>query len=147
MIIFLRRTQRISHEYIHGELKFTPCQAELLKRNGVQISNSSIEYHIDDDEYCKQNDGLFDGAAGGALDNSVQYWTDNFNTSTNRYEVAYMFDDSHSSTQKNIIRQKLMEFKQKTCVDLVEIPWEETKDGPFAGKYDNVFWVSSNSKS
>ena len=127
-------------EGLHGDIKYTPCQAEILRRNHIEIPDSSIETGIDDDEYC---DHVIDasGEQRGALDNFAQYWKNNFNEATNRYEIPYMFDGSHSATQMDSIRRKLAEFRQETCVDLVEIPWEDSPYGPFNGKYDNVFSV------
>ena len=123
-----------------GDIKYTPCQAAKMRRHNIEIPESNIEKGIGDDEYCdEQTQGM--AAPRGALDNSVNYWKDNFNDLTNRYEVPYMFDGTHSEQQKNTIRAKLAEFKSKTCVDLVELPWEEGS-GPFAGKYENVFSVS-----
>ena len=113
-----------------------------MRDHGHTISNSSIEFNIDDDEYCTQIDEDSFGAPGGALDKSVQYWDHYFNDATNRFEVPYMFDGSHTAYQKDKIRRKLMEYKQKTCVDLIEIPWEASTMGPFGEKYDNVFEVS-----
>ena len=127
-------------EGIQGDIKYTPCQAAKMRRHGIEIPESSIENGIDDDEYCDQmQDDII--APRGALDGSANYWKDNFNQLTNRYEVPYMFDGTHSEEQKNTIRAKLAEFKSKTCVDLVELPWEEG-DGPFGGKYQNVLSVS-----
>ena len=127
-------------EGIQGDIRYTPCQAAKMRRRGIEIPESSIENGIDDDEYCDQmQDDI--AAPRGALDGSANYWKDNFNQLTNRYEVPYMFDGTHSEEQKNTIRAKLAEFKSKTCVDLVELPWEEG-DGPFGGKYQNVFSVS-----
>ena len=125
----------------HGDIKYTPCQAELLRRNNIEISDSNIEKDIDDDEYCDQGINASENHRG-AGDNSVQYWKDNFNEATNRYKIPYMFDGSHSAVQMDTIRRKLAEFRQETCIDLIEIPWEETYDGPFAEKFDNVFSVS-----
>ena len=118
-----------------------------MKNNGHAIPDSRIETNIDDDEYCTEIDEAFADAPFGALDKTVQYWTDNYNSTKGKYEVAYMFDESFNFMKQSVIRKKLMEYKEKTCVDLVEIPWEETKEGPFAGKYDNVFWVSCNWKN
>ena len=117
-----------------------------MKKNGNVIPESRIETNIVDDEYCTEIDETFSDAPGGALDKTVQYWTDHFNTSTSKYEVPYMFDKTFNVMKQSVIREKLLEYNEKTCVDLVEIPWEETKEGPFAKKYDNVFWVSSNLK-
>lgn len=125
-------------EDIHGDIKYTPCQAELMRRNDMEIPDTNIDNDIEDDEYCEQmlNNNR------GALDNSVKYWKDHFNKSINRYKIPYMFDGSHSEKQKDTIRRKLAEFRQETCVDLVEIPWEDQNEGSFAGRYDNAFWVS-----
>ena len=127
-------------EGIQGDIRYTPCQAAKMRRNGIEIPESSIENGIDDDEYCDQMQDV--AAPRGALGGSANYWKDNFNFVTNKYEVPYMFDETHSEEQKNTIRAKLAEFKSKTCVDLVELPWEEGY-GPFGGKYENVFSVSS----
>ena len=127
-------------EEILGDIKYTPCQAALMRQYNIEIPDSSIENDIDDDEYCDQMQDI--KAPRGALHGNVnRYWKDHFNESSNRYEVPYMFDGSHSDKRKNKIRAKLAEFKSKTCVDLVELPWEEG-NGPFAGKYNNVFSVS-----
>ena len=125
-------------EDLHGDIKYTPCQAELMRGKSMDIPDSNIDHEIEDDEYCEklQNNDR------GALDNSVQYWKDYFNESTNRFKIPYMFDGTHSEKQKDSIRRKLAEFRQETCVDLVEIPWEDQNEGLFAGKYDNAFWVS-----
>ena len=128
---------------IHGDIRYTSCQANLLRRNGIEISDSNVENDIDDDEYCDQKIDAFENHRG-ALDNSVRYWKDNFNEKTNRFRIPYMFDGSHSAEQMDTIRRKLAEFRQETCVDLFEIPWEDTYIGPFQEKYDNVFWVSDN---
>ena len=127
-------------EDIHGDIKYTPCQAELMRGNDMEIPDTNIDKDIDDDEYCDQ----LQNSDRGATDNSVQYWKDYFNESTNRFKVPYMFDGSHSEKQKDTIRRKLAEFRQETCVDLVEIPWEDQNENSFSGKYDNAFWVSSN---
>ena len=52
-----------------------------------------------------------------------------------------MFDGTFSEKRKPHFRAKLAEFKKKTCVDLIELPWE-AGNGPFGGKYKNVFSVS-----
>ena len=130
-------------EEIDGDIKFTPCQAELMRRNNIDVPDSSVGEDIDNDEYCDQiqkNDAS--GNHRGALVNYVRFWKDHFNEATNRYKIPYMFDGSHYDHQKARIRKKLAEFRQNTCVDLVEIPWEEANEGPFGGKYDNVFSVS-----
>ena len=127
-------------EGIQGDIRYTPCQAAKMRRHGIEIPESSIENGIDDDEYCDQmQDDI--AAPGGALDGSANYWKDNFNQLTNRYEVPYMFDGTFSEKRKPHFRAKLAEFKEKTCVDLIELPWEEG-NGPFGGKYKNVFSVS-----
>ena len=125
---------------IQGDIKYTPCQAALMRQYNIEIPDSSIENGIGDDEYCDDHMQEIDAPAG-ALHGTVKYWKDHFNQSTNRYEVPYMFDGTHSEKQKNTIRAKLAEFKSKTCVDLIELPWEEG-NGPFGGKYKNVFSVS-----
>ena len=125
-----------------GDLRYTPCQAVLMRKNGNIIPDSRIDTNIDDDEYCIQTDEDYSDAPGGALDKTVQYWRDNFDSTKGKYEVPYMFDKGFNEMRKSVIRTKLMEYKEKTCVDLVEIPWEDTNEGPFAGKYDNVLWVS-----
>ena len=131
------------YEGLNGDVKYTPCQAKLMRENDIEIFDVNIINDINDDEYCEQlltSDKR--GLQRGALDNSVRYWKDHYSALTNRYKIPYMFDGSHSDKQMNVIRRKLSEFRQETCVDLVEIPWEENHDGSFANKYDNVFWVS-----
>ena len=124
-------------EELHGDIKYTPCQAELLRTNDIEVIDANIANDIEDDQYCEHSD-----KHKGALDNSVRYWKDHFNESTNRYKIPYMFDGSHSEEQMDTIRRKLMDFRHETCVDLVELPWEEKNEGLFANKYENVFWVS-----
>ena len=127
-------------EEIQGDIRYTPCQAALMRQYNIEIPDSSIEDGIGVDEYCDNQIQEID-APGGALLPTVKYWKDHFNESTNRYEVPYMFDGTHSEKQKDTIRTKLAEFKSKTCVEMVELPWEEG-NGPFGGKYNNVFSVS-----
>ena len=129
-------------EELHGDIKYTPCQAELMRESDIEVIDNAIADDIEDDQYCEHSD-----KQRGALDKSVRYWKDHFNESTNRYKIPYMFDGSHSEEQMDIIRQKLAEFRHETCVDLVELPWEENDEGLFANRYENVFWVSLKSKS
>ena len=119
------------------DIRYTQCQADIFKRNGINIPDTHVHV-VENDELCDKSE------APKALDDSVPYWTDHFNSQTNKYEVPYMFDGSHSEDVKNTIRRKLDEFKRDTCVELVEIPWESKSTGPFGGKYNNVFSVSSH---
>ena len=119
------------------DIRYTQCQADIFKKNGIHIPDTHVHV-VKDDELCDKDD-----EAPKALDDSVPYWTDHYNERTNKYEVPYMFDGSHSEDVKNTIRRKLDEFKRDTCVELVEIPWEDSSSGPFGGgKYRNVFSVS-----
>ena len=124
---------------IFGDITYTSCQAEMMRANGMDIPDSNIDQNIDDDAYCSDPD---EEAPSGALDNSVNYWKGHFNELTKKYEVPYMFDGSHTESLKRVIRRKLMEFNEKTCVNLVEIPWEKKGSGLFGGKYENVLYVS-----
>lgn len=128
-----------SSKEIFGDITYTSCQAAMMRAKGMDIPDSSIDQNIDDDAYCTDLDQEF---PSGALDNTVNYWKDHFNELTKKYEVPYMFDGSHTESLKRVIRRKLKEFNEKTCVNLVELPWEEKGSGPFGGKYKNVLYVS-----
>ena len=67
-----------------------------------------------------------------ALDNSVRIWDQNFNESTNKYEIAYCFDGSHSGSQRKIIISKLDEFARDSCVALINTPDNDCRLG---GRY------------
>ena len=66
-------------EELHGDIKYTPCQAELLRTNDIEVIDTNIANDIEDDQYCEHSD-----KHKGALDNSVRYWKDHFNESTDR---------------------------------------------------------------
>ena len=131
-------------EEIHDDIRYSKCQAEFLRRENIEIPDSLIDGDgSENDEYCSFNrDMIGKRHARGAHAIGTRFWKDNFNESKNKYEVPYMFDLSQYSAKKDSIRKKLDEFKRDTCVELVEIPYEEKLVGPF-GKYDNVLVVSN----
>ena len=99
-LVFGHDTPNIVEDPFHnllGDIVYTPCQAKYLRENGMEIPDSSIEKSIDDDEdYCPT-------VPRGALDVIELKWKNNFNESTNRYEVPYMFDGTHNEAEKNIM--------------------------------------------
>ena len=79
--------------------------------------------------------------APNALDNSRRFWDQNFNESTNKYEIAYCFDGSHSSNVKEKIKSKLNEFARDTCVALINTPDNDCRKG---GKYKYNLQITKN---
>lgn len=130
----------------HDDIRYSKCQAELLRKDNIDIPDSLIDGdESENDEYCSYNRVMIGKRhARGALAVNTIFWKDHFNQSKNKYEVPYMFEESQNNKKKESIRKKLDEFKRDTCVELVEIPYDEKLVGPF-GKYDNVLVVSNSS--
>lgn len=89
-----------------------------------------LSYFLGADPSCEGLDGPH---IPGALLANVPRWTDNFNSATNKYEVAYYFKSGFDEHRKNTIREKLNEFARDTCVALVE---KSQNDGNYRNKLE-----------
>jgi len=112
------------------DIRYTRCQADLFDKLGVQIPETHV--HDFPDQECDVENEV--GTAPNALDNTVRKWDQNFNQSTNKFEIAYCFDGSHSSDVQQTIKNKLDEFARDTCVALINTPSHDCRQG---GKYQD----------
>ena len=70
----------------------------------------------------KQNNTCFPQGERGALQADAPKWDLNWSESDGRYLVEYYFtDDFSDEIQQAIIREKLEEYEQKTCIKMVEV--------------------------
>ena len=79
------------------------------------------------DPSCEGLNGLH---IPSALRANTPRWNENFNSKTNKYEVAYFFTSGFDKNRKDTVREKLDEFARDTCVALVEKS-KKDKDYPY----------------
>ena len=108
----------------------------MFSKQGIDIPDTHV--HDFEDQECDIDNEV---SNPNALDNSVRKWDQNYNESTDKFEIAYCFDGSHSSTVQAKIKAKLDEFARDTCVALINTPSHDCRQG---GKYQYNIKITKN---
>ena len=112
----------------HNDIRLTPCQRDHFSMANVDVNDGLVG----------PNENTTCSPASRAQQADAPKWDLNWSEQERRYLVEYYFTDDfdQDDVQRAMIRDKLTEWEEKTCVKLVEV------GEPVYDYYDDEYDVS-----
>ena len=102
---------------LNEDIYLTPCQADHYRKLGLNITDEVTLAGDGIDESCE----LLSDANPRALQRLINFWDQNYNEETQKFDVPFYFKSDFDESRKDKIRIKLAEFARDTCVQMVEV--------------------------